>query len=82
MSRCAFIGQLVLKIGPNEADLELIPFRDSSMSMNQAVPMYTGDKDIEFPSGYETDGFVVVKQDQPLPLTVLAIFPRLQTFDR
>jgi hypothetical protein len=70
------------KIGPNETDLELIPFRDSSMAMNQAVPMYTGDKDIEFPSGYETDGFVVVKQDQPLPLTVLAIFPRLQTFDR
>ena len=70
------------KIGPNETDLELIPFRDSSMSMDTAVPMYTGDKDIEFPSGYETDGFVVVKQDQPLPLTVLAIFPRLQTFDR
>ena len=70
------------KIGPSETDLELIPFRDSSMSMDTAVPMFTGDKDIEFPAGYETDGFVVVKQDQPLPLTVLAIFPRLQTFDR
>lgn len=70
------------KIGPNETDLELIPFRDSSMPMNAPVPLYTGDKDIEFPSGYETDGFVVVKQDQPLPLTILAIFPRLQTFDR
>jgi len=44
--------------------------------------MFTGDKDVEFPSGYETDGFVVVVQDQPLPLTILAIFPRLQTFDR
>lgn len=70
------------KIGPNETDLELIPFRDSSMLMNQPVPLYSGDKDIEFPMGYETDGFVVVKQDQPLPLTILAIFPRLQTFDR
>jgi hypothetical protein len=70
------------KIGPSTSNLELIPFRDSSMAMDEAVPMYTGDKDVEFPSGYETDGFVVVVQDQPLPLTVLAIFPRLQTFDR
>ena len=70
------------KVGPSEADLELIPFRDSSMAMDTAVSMYTGDKDIEFPSGYDSDGFVVVQQDQALPLTILAIFPRLQTFDR
>jgi len=70
------------KVGPDEDNLELIPFRDSSMTMDNAVPMFTGDKDIEFPSGYDSDGFVVVKQDQALPLTILAIFPRLQTFDR
>ena len=70
------------KVGPDENNLELIPFRDSSMSMDNAVPMFTGDKDIEFPAGYDSDGFVVVKQDQALPLTILAIFPRLQTFDR
>jgi hypothetical protein len=70
------------KVGPDESNLELIPFRDSSMSMNEAVPLFTGDKDIEFPSGYDSDGFIVVKQDQALPLTILSIFPRLQTFDR
>jgi len=70
------------KVGPDESTLELIPFRDSSMAMDSAVPMFTGDKDIEFPSGYDSDGFVVVKQDQALPLTILAIYPRLQTFDR
>ena len=70
------------KVGPDENNLELIPFRDSSMSMNEAVPLFTGDKDIEFPSGYDSDGFIVVKQDQALPLTILSIFPRLQTFDR
>lgn len=70
------------KVGPDENTLELIPFRDSSMAMDSAVPMFTGDKDIEFPSGYDSDGFVVVKQDQALPLTILAIYPRLQTFDR
>ena len=27
-------------------------------------------------------GFITIKQDQALPLTVLALYPRLQTFDR
>ena len=49
--------------------------------MNQPVPLFTGDKDVEFDGGYDTDGFVVVLQDQALPLTVLAIYPRLITFD-
>jgi hypothetical protein len=70
------------KIGPSETDLDIIPFRDSAMSMDNPVPLYTGDKFIEFPGGYNNDGFVVVKQDQPLPLTILSIYPRLQTFDR
>jgi hypothetical protein len=70
------------KIGPSEDNLDLIPFRDASMAMDKAVPLYTGDKFIEFPGGYNDDGFVVVKQDQPLPLTILSIYPRLQTFDR
>ena len=70
------------KVGPEETNLELIPFRDSSMAMGSPVPLFSGDKDIEFPSGYDSDGFIVVKQDQALPLTILSIFPRLQTFDR
>ena len=70
------------KIGPSEDNLDLIPFRDASMAMDNPVPLYTGDKFIEFPGGYNDDGFVVVKQDQPLPLTILSIYPRLQTFDR
>jgi hypothetical protein len=70
------------KIGPSEDNLDLIPFRDASMAMDKPVPLYTGDKFIEFPGGYNDDGFVVVKQDQPLPLTILSIYPRLQTFDR
>ncbi|MEK9698279.1 MAG: hypothetical protein VW270_21095, partial [Candidatus Poseidoniales archaeon] len=70
------------KVGPDAATLDTIEFRDSSVPMGQPTPLYDGDKEITFPSGYETDGFVVVKQDQALPMTVVGIFPRLQTFDR
>jgi hypothetical protein len=58
------------------------PFRDSSMAMDQAVPLFTGDKEIEFPGGYEDDDRIYVRQTQPLPMTVLGLFPRMNTFDK
>lgn len=70
------------KCGPSTTNLDTIPFRDSSVPLGDPTPLFSGDKDITFPSGYEQDGFVVVKQDQALPMTILAIYPRLQTFDR
>jgi hypothetical protein len=49
--------------------------------LTSSIPYYTGDKDVEFRGDYETDGHIVVKQEQPLPLNVVALFPRLNTFD-
>ena len=40
-----------------------------------------GDKEIEFDGDYESDGFIIVKQEQPLPLSILAIYPTLVTHD-
>ena len=70
-----------LDIGPTESTLETVPFRDSSMSTSEAVPLFTGDKDVEFSGTYYENDKVYVRQTQPLPLTVLAIYPRLTTFD-
>ena len=39
------------------------------------------DKTIEFSDDYNTDAFIFVKQDQPLPLSVLSIYPELVTHD-
>ena len=71
-----------IEVGSNASNADRIPFRDSSMAMDQAVPLFTGDKDIEFPGGYDNDDRIFVRQDQPLPMTVLALFPRLNTFDK
>ena len=70
------------KVGSSEDELDLIHFRSSADKMDTAISLFSGDKEVEFRSGYDTDGFVVVKQDQPLPLTVLAIYPRLITYDQ
>jgi hypothetical protein len=49
--------------------------------MDVAIPLFDGDKEIEFPTGFDQDSFVVVRQDLPLPMTVIACFARVQTFD-
>ena len=76
-----FFETVGAKVGPDEDNLDIIPFRDSSAAMTAPVPLFTGDKETEFPSDYGTNGFVVVKQDQPLPTTILAIYARLEIYD-
>jgi hypothetical protein len=57
----------------NESEKDVVSFRDSSMHMNEAPPLFTGDKEVYFPSGYDKVARVEIIQDQPLPLNVLAI---------
>ena len=70
------------KVGPTLTDLETIPFRTTSSPMGQPVStLIAGDKQVEFRDDFNSDGFIFVKQDQPLPLSVLAIYPTLVTSD-
>ncbi len=70
------------KVGPSLSKLETIPFRTTSDPMDTPVSTFlAGDKTIEFDDDYNSDGFVFVKQDQPLPLSVCAIYPELVTHD-
>ena len=76
-----FLETVGAEVGPNISNLDRIPFRDSSMSMDEAVPSFSGDKEVFFPSGYDNDARVVVRQTQPLPMTITAIIRRSNTFD-
>jgi len=70
-----------IEIGPDLNNMERIPFRSSANLMDSGINVFTGDKEIEFRGNYETDGFIFVRQNQPLPLTVLSLYPRLITND-
>jgi hypothetical protein len=72
---------LGVEVGPDLNNMERIPFRSSANLMNSGVGVFTGDKEVEFRGNYETDGFIFVRQDQPLPLTILSLYPKLQTND-
>ena len=70
-----------VEVGSDLNNMEAIPFRSSANPMDQAIPVFTGDKEVEFRGNYETDGFIYVRQTQPLPLTVLSLYPELITND-
>jgi hypothetical protein len=70
-----------VEVGPDLNNMESIPFRSSAQLMNTPIPVYTGDKEVEFRGNYETDGYIYVRQTQPLPLTVLSLYPELITND-
>ena len=67
------------KVGPDAANLTAIDFRASGSPMDLPIPLFTGDKQIEFDTGYGTEGLVYIQQPQALPMTILGIYPRLET---
>lgn len=70
------------KVGASLSSLDLIPYRRGSDLMDELPPMVTGDTDaLAYDGGYETDGRIWVVCDQPLPFTLVAIYPELYTND-
>ena len=72
---------LGLKIGTDPAKLDTVPFRTGADTMDSAPPLFTGDKRVALRGGWNTEGRVVIQQDQPLPMHVIALMPQLQTND-
>jgi len=71
-----------VKVGPSLTNLETIPFRTTSSNLSAPVDtLIEGDKEIEFNDDYNSDGHIFIKQDQPLPASILAIYPTLVTND-
>ena len=54
--------------------LTAIDFRASGSAMNLPIPLFTGDKSVEFDTGYGTEGLVYIQQPQALPMTISWVF--------
>ncbi|WP_368755064.1 hypothetical protein [Klebsiella oxytoca] len=59
--------------------LDVIPTRDYHDLMDQAPGPFTDDRKLTLPSQYDTNACLRIVQDQPLPMTVCAIYPRVWT---
>jgi hypothetical protein len=69
------------KVGPDVDTLETLQFRTPADPMSTAVAPFTGDMRVPWPGTFETEGRVCVVQDEPLPMTVVALMPRMATND-
>jgi len=74
-----FFETLGGKIGPNANKLDIIPFRSTADPMDSAPPRKTDDIKQPFNSGYEEEGRIFIRQDQPLPMTILSLMPLVRT---
>lgn len=70
---------LGIEVGRTDGNIDKVPFRDSSDAMDSAPSLFTGDKRIDFAEGYNREGTVYIRQQQPLPLSVRGIFAHLKT---
>jgi hypothetical protein len=65
-----------------EQTQDQILYRSSSSPMNQPPGIRSGDYETPFPDGYNTTGRIVILANDPTPMTVVGIFPQLETSDR
>lgn len=65
-------------IGVDEGkQLDVIPAISGNTLMNEARPLFTGVKLVPFPDGYKKEMTITVVCPQPLPCTLVAIYPKM-----
>jgi hypothetical protein len=75
-----FYSTLGCKFGRNFDEMDEVVFRDVSDPMDASPPVFTGEKNVIWPSGYSRESYVCIEQDQPLPFTVLGIAVKADYF--
>ena len=76
-----FRDTLGAKVGPDATNLDEINFRGGSDPMDSSPPLFTGDKELTFRGGWDKKGQVLIRQDQPLPMHLVAIIQQIVTND-
>jgi hypothetical protein len=61
--------------GNVSATWDAIFSRSTTDPMDDSPEVFSGDKEFSVSGNYSRDGLITIRQNQPLPLTVLAIVP-------
>lgn len=87
IKRVSSVGMMLFqtlgaKVGWRDQDdvlnLEEVQFRAGDDPMDAPPPLFTGVKFVPVPPRWDREARVVMRQDQPLPLTAVGIVPRMQ----
>lgn len=75
-----FFRSLGMKAGGDEDHLDKIIFRDPDTFLGQVEPYFTGNfAGTALDTTWDTEGHIVIQQDEPLPMCVLAVIPHVKT---
>jgi len=67
--------------GPAPETLQALDFRRARLPMGAPPALFTGEKTIVWPGGFETDPRIWYVNEQPLPVTLLAFLPMVAAHD-
>ena len=59
--------------------MDSLLLRPGSAPMGQPAPLFTGDKTVTWPQGYDKDAYVGFEVDQPVAATLVALMPKMVT---
>lgn len=65
----------------NGGPMDDLLLRSSTALMGQPAPLFTGDKVVPWPDGYNTDAYVGFEIDQPVNAVLVAVMPQISTSD-
>jgi len=76
-----FFQSVGATLAPNVFGVPSIPepFRDDSMNMDQAIPLFTGDKRWSYEGTWDSDGQLNWTQPDPLPMNILMVSALMET---
>jgi hypothetical protein len=77
-----FLNSLGGFVGPDENNLDELVFREGGDLMDNAVPLFTGDVEVEWDGEYSKESLFFYRQTQPFPITLEAFMPQMETQDR
>jgi hypothetical protein len=69
------------KVGMFNQRMDSISRRSPATPMGAPPPIFSEDVVVDFPGLYERDGLIEVRQEQPLPMMVVAIIPVMKTYE-
>lgn len=67
--------------GSSDTNLDDLQFRQAIDPMNAPVPLFSGDKVVPWPEGYNSDAYMMFVNDQPTPAILVGLMPQMVVND-
>jgi hypothetical protein len=76
-----FYRTLGCEVGRDEDNVEELTFREASDPLGESPELFTGHKVFTFAGTHDRDGYIYIKTDDPVPLSILAIMPEVVVYE-